>query len=204
MSHVRLRGKDGTAQKQHTVIFPDEVDNADAEHFCSTSEATAKEYEDTCRRYLNSGRRSVAAASLSFGEPNVFQTETMNGTDMLELRTSLFKITETADLCIDDVSTAFLHKQRQSVPWEEVLPLTELKTIEFASIRLEIQSGRSYRLHAHKIIQVLAEDDVLLHAVSASLNRPPPEIREKHALISRQKCLSNKFRNNVCVYGYPI
>lgn len=185
-------------------FVPDAVREGDAEAYCYMSESSARGFENMCKRELLRGRWGLAAVSDGVGIPNVFQTETMNEGDMAELVKASYQLWPGAPQVVDIVTTAVLYKYRQIVIMEILLPRTGVGSLIYGSIRLEIQSGRSYRLHAHNMLRMSATDDALLKCVSASMSSLAPEARARHEPVARHRCLSYKCRNDICTYGYPV
>lgn len=187
-----------------STFIPDSVDEEYADGYCFMAENSAAGFESICRKDLTRGGWGVSAVSEEYGKPSVFQTETMNVHDMKELKLCSFRRWEGAEEEVDDVNLAVMYKARQVVIMEDLLPKTALGPLEYGSIRLEIQSGRSYRLHAHNLLRFRVEERTLLNCVSASLSSLWSEARAAHAPVSRHRCLTYKCRNGICPYGYPM
>lgn len=164
----------------------------------------ARSYENQCWKDLMQGRRALAAVSDAVTDPNVFQTETMNDLDMSELQMCSLDMVGEGEGVVDDVTVVYVYKVRQIVFMEDVLQCTGLKGLVYGSIRLEIQFGRSYRLPAHNMLRLEADEARRFAYLSAARSSLSPVARAKQEPVARHRCLSYKCRNDICTYSYPV
>lgn len=186
---------------------------------------------DTGIEELRRGVRGVAAAADELGDPNLFVTITMSEGDMPWLMSALSQVahgplTQAREVSFESPLCAYYFSVLVKVLIENVFGDEEtFGGLSFYALRLENQSYRSNKLHAHCIFRVAACDTELCAALTADLSDLCPAFRVKYETSARhecqQKCASSQkggdaavdnqdeaHRHAVraqheCKYGYP-
>lgn len=102
------------------------------------------------------------------GGADSFITETMNEADFTERDGYGIVLSPDVEPVFDDINTAVLFKKRSIAIISKLFPATEIVPLEWAALRLEIQTGRAYRLHAHRLARTVKGRENVLKVVTAA------------------------------------
>lgn len=154
------------------------------------------------RKELSEARRGIASQMLAYGEPDIFATETMNERDFPERDACAIRLVPDADVVFDDVTTALLFKKRCIEIMTKLVPATEVGSLEWIALRMEIQGERSYRLHAHGLGRRRGGRGRVLNVVTAARRDVRGEVGKKHFSVGQHQCLTSKC-GDICGYDFP-
>lgn len=130
----------------------------------------------------------------------------MNERDFVERDACAIVVTSGSEAQYDDVTTAVLFKKRSIEILSKLLPATEIGSLEWAVLRLEIQTERSCRLHAHSLVRTRRGKDNVLNVVTVARRdlRGDTRRRRGEAFFRRaaHHCMGDKCGEE-CKYDFP-
>lgn len=196
------RQKDALYAMPNFIALSDDVEEEEAEGAACALRRARVGCHDTGIEELRRGVRGVAAAADELGDPNLFVTITMSEGDMPWLLSAMAQV-ETSNIrkerrvSFEPPLCAYYFSALVKVLVEKVFGDAEtFGGLVFYAFRLENQSYRSNKLHAHCILRVEASDIEICEALTADLSdlcaafRMEYEARARHEC--QQKCAAGK------------
>lgn len=221
-AHYDRRQKDALYAMPNFVALDAGIGDEEAEATCLALRRSRTGSHDVGIEELRAGVRGIAAASDERGDANLFVTITMSESDMPWLQNALASVqVGNAGGAYDEPGVCayyFSHLVRVLI----TVVFGDTRTfgdLDFYAYRLENQSQRANKLHAHCILRVRACEREINDALTANLADLCPSFRVVYEPRARhqcgEKCTGRNFEHRngeelrdvqipACKYGFPV